>query len=663
MNWRQVFLLYKKELLEFLRDRRTFLFMIFVPALLYPGLILVTSELTAKQMKQQAERSYSVGLSSAFENSAIADKLENDSHLKLHYAEETSLDQVDIFVEPAEDYQDRLNAMEPAAVRLLYRSTSDNSRYAFNKVKKLLREMEDELLEKRLDRLGLHGDQLNPLFFKIDKIDGEAESRFLAGRILPGIMLIMLVVGCSFIAQEIAAGEKERGTLETILCSPLSRLELVCGKYLTVASVGLFSALINLSCMSLTLAHMSTLLPDGSQSPFEGFSIPLATTPVIFLCLLMVAFLISGMTLIAASLARTVQEAAQYMIPITLLLSLPVIISSLPGMEMEGSVRFIPFLNFCLLFQGLLVGSASLTDILAVLSSTGLVTLLAVCALIKIYKSEDCLFNQEGHSSLSFKRNKLKEKAFPETSDSFICFLVVLPLMFFVMTSIQKTDFALSVLVSQWGLLCTGSIVFLYTFKICPRKSLYLAAPGTRNLLCCTILAPACFIAAILLNLLLQQFGYKGVQGEEMDLLLQGLNDKYGLAGILFLVALTPAVCEEVFFRGVLLSGLRRKYELKTCMLLQALMFGAAHYSVFRFASTALMGALLTLVIFRTASIWCSMLIHFLFNGTSCLLWYFQLEESAFEGWLPYLITAAAIGLSFFKFLKIPENTTKEITS
>ena len=665
MNWQQVFLLYKKELLEFVRDRRTFMIMLLVPALLYPGLIIVTSELAAKQMATQAKKSYIVGVKKGYENSPLVKKISEVKNFTILSQQKPDFEKAHVFIEPSDKYQKQLEALDSAGLKIYYQTADNSSRYVYGEVYDLIDEYSRELVKKRLLELGIKDGFVQPFNILVEKVDKDVEGRFIAGRILPGIMLIMLVVGCAFIGQEIGAGEKERGTLETILCSPLSRLELVCGKYLTVATVGLVSAVINLVCMGLTFSLMTKMMAQGENSPFAGFSIPLAAIPAIFLCLVMVAFLVSGLTLIASSLARTVQEASQYMIPITLFLSLPVIFSSLPGVEFEGMTRFVPFLNFCLIFQNLLIMKATFIDVFYVMFSTAIFAALVVFVLIKIYNSESALFNHEGRSVFSFKRSLMRGKNSPETSDSIICFLIMLPLMFFVSTSLQQIGLRESIIISQWGLFFLCSLGFMVYFKINIRECLTLHNPGARNLIVCFLLTPFCFSGVVLLSLLLHRMGLSAPEVETVDLM-ASLTNNYGFLGSLLLISVTPAICEEVFFRGLVLSGLRREYSPKACILIQALMFGVAHFSLFRFAGTAIMGAALTLVLFRTRSLICTIMMHMIFNGLSCILWAHGFaEEKAFEAvfseWKYFIIFGTLTGLSLFFVLKPKEVPAEQL--
>lgn len=660
MNWRQIFLLYKKELLEFVRDRRTFLVMILVPALLYPGIIIVTSELAAKQIQKQSKKSYIVGVQRGFEGSELIQKISAADRLSIAVGDKADLEKFHVFIKPSETFQESLENMKTAELTVSYQSADNNSRFAFEKVHDIIRKFTGDLIDRRLKDKGISSQFIEPVKLVQDKVDKDVESRFIAGGILPGIMLVMLVVGCGLIAQEISAGEKERGTLETILCSPLSRLELVCGKYLTVATVGFASAIINLGCMSFTIANFASFMGGGKSSLFSDFNIPLNIIPVILLCLILVSFLVSGMTLIAASLARTVQEAGQYMIPITLILSLPVIFSSLPGVELEGMNRFVPFLNFCLLFKNLMIMKAGYFDVFAVLVSTSVFALMVIYILIKIYNSENALFNHEGRSTIGFNRAALKTKLSPESDDSILAYLVMLPVFFFVMNNLQKIGLGPSVLISQWGLFFIGSLLFLKYFKIDLKSSLSLRNPGAVNLIVCFLLTPICFLTVVYFQMFLKYLGLSGYEQETVDVMAQ-LTNKYTFLGTIAVISVTPAICEEVFFRGLILSGIKKEFSTKGCVILQAVMFGVAHYSIFRFAGTAFMGALLTVVLLKTRSIWCTVIMHFTFNSFSCLLWAYGIgENEELEGkFMSYSYIIIPITLSGFLLFKLLGDKSK----
>ncbi|MCM8526715.1 MAG: CPBP family intramembrane metalloprotease, partial [Lentisphaeraceae bacterium] len=232
----------------------------------------------------------------------------------------------------------------------------------------------------------------------------------------------------------------------------------------------------------------------------------------------------------------------------------------------------------------------------------------------------------------------------------------MLPVFFFVMNNLQKIGLGQSVVISQWGLFFLGSLLFLKYFKIDIKSSLSLHNPGAKNLAVCFLLTPICFLTVVYFQALLKYFGLSGYEQETIDVM-ANLTNEYTFIGTICIISLTPAVCEEVFFRGLVLSGLRKGFSTKGCVLLQAVMFGVAHYSIFRFAGTAFMGALLTVVLLRTRSIYCTALMHFTFNSFSCLLWAYGVGENEalekiFVNYAFAIVPATLAGFILFKFLK-----------
>ena len=265
------------------------------------------------------------------------------------------------------------------------------------------------------------------------------------------------------------------------------------------------------------------------------------------------------------------------------------------------------------------------------------------------------MFNNEGHSSFSFTRKQIRKKRSVEADDSLIIYLLMLPLYFFISTKLQTSgDLGASILFSQWSLFFGLSMIFLIYTKTSIRHSLSFKNPGPANLIYSLLLAPGCYAMVIFMQHILHYFGYHGAEAMQTLNVIETLNEKYGLFGVLFIVAVTPAVCEEIFFRGLLLSGLRQKYSLKSCMLIQALMFGIIHFSLFRFAHTAVMGALLTFVLMRSGSIYCSILMHAIFNSMSCLAWYYRINEdqNSLDPYIYYIAVYAILSIGLFFLIK-----------
>lgn len=619
MNWNRIALLYKKELLEFVRDKRTFLLMILIPAILYPGMLIITSEVAAVQIKKQQEKVYQIAIDSKLQDRGFIKNFDEAENLKYDFSEKANLDQHSAFLAL------KMNKEKQYVFKIYYDNTKDDSRFAYQKIYDILANYSDQLQESWLEKNGFGRSVISPVIIKEEKKESqEKESRYLAGRILPGIMLIMLAVGCSFIANEITAGEKERGTLETALCSPLSKIEIVTGKFLTVMTIGFSSGCVNLGSMALTLSQLNQPGMDSSNSPFANLTLPISSLPLIIICLVGIASLVAGLCLTFSALARTVQEASQFMIPVMLLLSLPILLSSMPGSELSGATLFIPFLNFCLLFQELLLDIYNPAHIAAVIVSTLSFNAIVIYGLYKIFSNEAVLFNHEGKLSFSLKRSLLKEKTNPEAEDSLLFYFIMLPLAFFALSTLPKyLGVFYGTIIAHWTFFAVLSILFLWYLKCDIKKSLSLRKFHPLHILFIILLVPSTHILLGVLHQLFQAIGFEAGFTELQDKMKALFNDiqtNHGTLGLIFLLSITPGICEEVLFRGTILSGLRQKFSDKQAMWIQAGMFGLIHFSAFRFPGTAIAGALITYILIKTRSLYCCIIFHILFNATPVLV-------------------------------------------
>jgi sodium transport system permease protein len=157
-------------------------------------------------------------------------------------------------------------------------------------------------------------------------------------------------------AIDLTAGEKERGTIETILVSGAGRMEIVLGKFLTVLTASAATSILSLSSMALTLTL--GLRYVGAMSSAKEIGAIFKLTPAsMFMALIMiipVMILFSSALLAIAVIARGFKEAQSYISPLTILVVLPAVASMLPGMELDLGMSFIPVLSTSLVVKEIL---------------------------------------------------------------------------------------------------------------------------------------------------------------------------------------------------------------------------------------------------------------------------------------------------------------------
>jgi sodium transport system permease protein len=207
------------------------------------------------------------------------------------------------------------------------------------------------------------------------------------GMILPYVMIVMCLAGAIYPAIDMTAGEKERGTLETLLSSPASRTHLVLGKGLVVLTMSLATAVLSISANGFSLFFVNR----GVLSKLPLTLDPLA---LVWVCVMMIplAVFIASVAVAMGLFARSAKEANTYLQPMLLLAIVPAVVAALPGVDFDYALAFIPVLNMSLLCKELLAGAFHWGHVLVVFGCMTLYAALAVAAAVALFKRENVLF-------------------------------------------------------------------------------------------------------------------------------------------------------------------------------------------------------------------------------------------------------------------------------
>jgi sodium transport system permease protein len=612
----------RKELRETLRDWRTLLMMIGVPILLYPLLMAGAQQLAVMGMDRVAAGAPRVGL--AEDAPADLRRLLGDATVVQipavpgDAAERIRLRELDaaVVVEEAPD-------TTPGRVAILFDETRDRSRHARGIAGSAIAEWSDTLLARRLRAAGLPATFASPVMTVDSSVARPAErGGYLLGRFLPLLLVTMALLGAFYPAIDLAAGEKERGTLETLLTSPVPPFQIVLGKFITVAGIGLAAATLNLASMLLTLRLGLFQLPTEA-----GFAVAIPPTGVLVMLLALVALasLFAALFLGIAVRSHSFKEAQNTLTPVMVVALLPAIVPILPGVEFTPALALVPVGGVTLLFRELMVGSAPLLpSVLALVASMGYAGL-ALAFAAAAFGREDVLFGTTSPDTAVSWRERLAAwrgaRPVPEPRDAFFLLAVVF-LLSFAGSAIAGRRLGLEggLLATQWLFILAPALLFVALGRFDVRATLGLRRPSGQELAGAVLViaggVPLGWTLAWLQSHLLPV----------PEALLETLRDLATaetpgrLAWLLLLLAVTPAICEEVLFRGVLLGSSRRSMTASQAIALNAILFGAFHLSVFRFLPTAWLGVLIAWVVWHTRSLWTGMLMHLLNNGTVVVL-------------------------------------------
>ena len=638
----------QKELREILRDRRTIITLVGMPLLIYPLLGVTFQKLLISQVASKSKTEYRVAFAGTQDARVFRRLFQEGQVIQAKRSGETTVPKepagtpddplwqfltannsntnvdVDAFVaDRSADIGVRLVAggdEGPWEFELSYRSSSPFSLDARRFIEDRLRTVNEFILVERLRGLD------PPLTIPIATtpkpiVTEEASPSFSMATLIPLILILMTVTGAVYPAIDLTAGERERGTLEALISAPVPRHELLFAKYLAVVSVAMLTALANLTSMVIT-AYSSGL----ENLLFGSGGISLRMLSLIFGLLFVFASFFSAVILILTSFARSFKEAQAYLIPVMLVSLAPGVLCLLPGIEMTGWMSVTPLVNIVILARDIFDGRVQSAWVLATLLSTVLYSAVALSVAAKIFGTDAVLYGSEGSWADLVGRPATPRPA-ATLSQAMFCLAVLFP-AFLTLKGIPSR------IAGPWaeGLLIGNSILTILLFAIGP---LALARwtgvewiSGFR-LRGASLLA---FFSAVLLGLSLWPFAHElelqAISPARIEMIkelfkpIEAMLNATPLSAKLLALAVIPAVCEELFFRGYLMTAFRTGMSTPLAIMLSGVLFGLFHVIVMdslffeRFVPTCFLGVILGWVCYRTGSVLPGMLLHALHNGT-----------------------------------------------
>jgi sodium transport system permease protein len=448
----------------------------------------------------------------------------------------------------------------------------------------------------------------------------------------------MVMLGAFYPAIDITAGERERGTLETILASPVDRFHLMTGKVLAVTTLAAVTGMLNLVSISLTLVEGIRLMGGLAG----GMRIPWTRTLAALTMVVPSAFLFAAVMVAVGAMARGFKEAQNLLTPIYFLCITPALVAGLGGYEMTGVALIVPVVNVTLLARAIVLGTARIGPALAVVASTLVYGALALGLAARLYDSERLLYADAGDQRLGLrdwlrrlvlgaepsKQGSSPAARRPTTTagDALALFGIAYVLMFFVFFPLQARRPQLGLLAAEWGGLLGLVAVYARATRRTLRQALVLERVPARALLG----AALCGLSAWAVLGLLAQWVAPPPR-ELVESIRRQIAPPGGrnLALTLLLMAVTPAICEEALFRGPILRGLAARLSPMAAAAVTGILFGLFHFDLWRLVPTGLLGVLLSLLALRTGSIMPSMLAHALNNGCLVVLAVLGVDEGA----------------------------------
>lgn len=394
--WSNVRTVYLKELRDSLRDRRAVISMFVVPTVVMPLLLLAAGAIMARVVhKAQAEASPIAVVGGADSPDVVA-ALGRDPRFRLvestgDFRQLVAEKKVRAAVELPPGFTAALAGGAPTAVTIHHYEGELKSGLGVGELERFFRDLRERTVAERLERRGLPADLVRP--FEVRRRNAAPPEKVggnLLGGIVPYVIILLCFTGAMYPAVDLTAGEKERGTMETLLCSPVSRTALVLGKFLTVLTA-------SLATMACTLVTMVACILGGGAMLFGGgggtrlMLDPLGALGV-FAMVLPVAVLFAAVLLAVALCAKTVKEAQTYVSPLVMVIILPAMVGLLPGVELDAKLALVPILNLTLACKEMLSGVWHWPYLALIFASTAVYAGAALAVAVRLFKRETVLF-------------------------------------------------------------------------------------------------------------------------------------------------------------------------------------------------------------------------------------------------------------------------------
>jgi len=383
--------------LDTLRDRRTLYSMILIPIILFPILMFGMSAVMVMMIKKtEAEITKIVIIGKEFAPDFVS---LIDTAKAFEIVEEKDFEsalkekKISAALEFPADFEKKIRKEDSTEAIIYYDAAELKSDMTSDKLRDRLKDYQDSVVQARLKQRQIDKSLLYPI--KISKKNLAPQEKmggFMLAMFLPYMIIILAMTGAMYPAIDLTAGEKERGTLETILVTPVSRLDIATGKFLTVLTASLITIILATTSMSLTASFGFAKIGQFASEQQTQFSISPLSIILLLVLMFPIACLFSSALLSIALMAKSYKEAQSYITPLMFVVIFPAMISFLPGFELDWRLVFIPIVNVSLAAKEILMGTYKWGFIVLIFISTFIYAGFSIFVTKRLFEKEEVLF-------------------------------------------------------------------------------------------------------------------------------------------------------------------------------------------------------------------------------------------------------------------------------
>jgi len=640
MNWSVLRLLYIHEIKMLVRARRTVVMALVIPAVIMPVMIYAQKFANDRRERTLTATTYLYAVTgpladrvrSLIENTrqAVAEnkdeefdnlrqfkfdeiRLANpreslDNNTIQFYVQAISGEEADKLPRTNDGSGSRPSSAPPPSKRLtgvprvtvIYRADRDGSDNAHNRIMELLRVAREKDSQLLLVDRGFPGSPKG-LFAAQDSniaTNGQVTGS-LVGRFITLFLVMMMFTGGAVASMDIIAGEKERGTLETLLTTAVRRTEIVTAKLMAITCVALvitliqgvnFFLYIRLKVIALP-KDFDLQLPTGMALTLLALFIPLAAT-------------IAAVLLMLSAYAKSYKEAQMYFFPVYMVSMIPALASVMPGLSLRSAIALVPLANVSVASREILMGRPDPLMIMVTFLVMALTAVFLIRMSARMLAREDLVIPSHSEPAEFLGGPALFQKRVLRW------FALMWAVTFAVAANVpQLATFQRQLVFNEVVIMIGATLLMLKFYNLDVTDALSLRRVKPAVWLAILFAIPSGYLTALAIFRIVN----KVIPAPQQ--LLERFAEDFIPAGMpmwqLYLyVAVLPAICEEIAFRGMLLNGLRRRLRPAALMVSVGIIFGLFHMTLFRIAPTALLGMILTGIALMTGSIFPGMLMH-----------------------------------------------------
>ncbi len=607
---KKIYSIFKKELKELFRDKKTVMMSIVFPLVLYPTIIAVSSLLTIKGQDNIEEIKSRVAFEEGI-NEEIIEKMKNNEEFLVvesdNYEDEINNGKLEIYLK---------KEVEGEKIKFVvyYDSARENGKKAIDRFEEFAREYKREKQEEYLAEKNINIEILDIIQVEKESISKEGkEGRSIIAMILPLFLIIPIFLGCLYSALDLTSGEKERKTLETLMTLPVKKEEILLAKLFATVSFGMVGLMVNVVSLGITLFAGMFYAPELKEFVAESLSMPFLITMLV--SMIPILFFISGVSLLVGIMAKDYKEAQSYASPLTLIILLPIYFVMSPGWNLEGLLTYTPIVNVFLLMKLIALEGFLLSSFLIVFIVNLGVSIVSMIIFAKLFQSETILFSEEKGFNFSLRRIKESKRTSLEVSEVILLYIFLMFVLVIFGGILQSKFLILGVFLTQVILILLPPLLLVYTLNI-DFSIFKLKKVESKKYLDAVGIWAVGFLIMVLYNYL-QNVIFPGSL-ESLKILEEFLGDT-SIIEKLVAISLAPAICEELLFRGLIYGSLEKKIGVKKAIIISGLLFGAFHLYPAKILTTGILGIFFAFVVYKTGSIYPAMFIHFLNNALALL--------------------------------------------